>query len=156
MPKPPSMTLPASLSPSTVPVNSSFHQPSFGDPFEAPKPITRGTGVQVGRARRWLTGFPMVDDAMARNGRLGNVNSFGNPHPGESLHAVQSQEYRRASTSCGVQLGGYRGTTMTKAIRKAASEAITKRAQARAADLAPTSPSYRWPAPGHCGPSQPA
>jgi len=56
----------------------------------------------------------------------------------------------------GVQLGGYPGTTMTKAIRKAASEAITKRAQARAADLAPTSPSYRWPAPGHCGPSQPA
>jgi DNA invertase Pin-like site-specific DNA recombinase len=38
----------------------------------------------------------------------------------------------------GVKLGGYRGTTMTKAMRKAASEAITKRAKARAADLAPT------------------
>jgi DNA invertase Pin-like site-specific DNA recombinase len=38
----------------------------------------------------------------------------------------------------GVQLGGYRGTTMTKAMRKAASEAITKRAKARAADLTPT------------------
>jgi DNA invertase Pin-like site-specific DNA recombinase len=38
----------------------------------------------------------------------------------------------------GVKLGGYRGTMMTKAMRKAASEAITKRAKARAADLAPT------------------
>jgi DNA invertase Pin-like site-specific DNA recombinase len=38
----------------------------------------------------------------------------------------------------GVKLGGYRGTTMTRAMRKAASEAITKRANARAADLAPT------------------
>jgi DNA invertase Pin-like site-specific DNA recombinase len=38
----------------------------------------------------------------------------------------------------GIKLGGYRGTTMTKAMRKAASEAITKRAKARAADLAPT------------------
>jgi DNA invertase Pin-like site-specific DNA recombinase len=38
----------------------------------------------------------------------------------------------------GVKLDGYRGTTMTKAMRKAASEAITKRAKARAADLAPT------------------
>jgi DNA invertase Pin-like site-specific DNA recombinase len=38
----------------------------------------------------------------------------------------------------GVKLGGYRGTTMTKAMRKAASEATTKRAKARAADLAPT------------------
>jgi DNA invertase Pin-like site-specific DNA recombinase len=34
----------------------------------------------------------------------------------------------------GVKLGGYRGTMMTKAMRKAASEAITKRAKARAAD----------------------
>jgi DNA invertase Pin-like site-specific DNA recombinase len=38
----------------------------------------------------------------------------------------------------GIKLGGYRGTTMTKAMRKAASEAITKRAKARAADLSPT------------------
>ena len=38
----------------------------------------------------------------------------------------------------GVKLGGYRGTTMTKAMRKAASEAIAKRAQSRAADLVPT------------------
>jgi DNA invertase Pin-like site-specific DNA recombinase len=35
----------------------------------------------------------------------------------------------------GVKLGGYRGTTMTKAMRKAASEAITKRAKARAAAI---------------------
>jgi hypothetical protein len=38
----------------------------------------------------------------------------------------------------GVKLGGYRGTTMTKAMRRAASEAITKRAKERAVDLAPT------------------
>jgi len=38
----------------------------------------------------------------------------------------------------GVKLGGYRGTTMTNAMREAASEVVTKRAQARAADLAPT------------------
>jgi DNA invertase Pin-like site-specific DNA recombinase len=38
----------------------------------------------------------------------------------------------------GVKLGGYRGTTMTKAMRKAAAEAIAKRADARAADLTPT------------------
>jgi DNA invertase Pin-like site-specific DNA recombinase len=36
----------------------------------------------------------------------------------------------------GVKLGGYRGITMTKAMRKSASEAITKRAKTRAADLA--------------------
>jgi hypothetical protein len=49
------------------------------------------------------------------------------------------------ATSCsssaqrrGVNLGGYRGTMMTEAMRKAASEVITKRAKARAADLAPT------------------
>jgi DNA invertase Pin-like site-specific DNA recombinase len=33
-----------------------------------------------------------------------------------------------------IKFGGYRGTTMTKAMRKAASEVITKRAKARAAD----------------------
>ena len=38
----------------------------------------------------------------------------------------------------GVKLGGYRGTTITKAMRKAALEAIEKRTGARAADLAPT------------------
>ena len=39
----------------------------------------------------------------------------------------------------GVKLGGYRpGTTITKAMRKAASQAIEKRADAHAADLAPT------------------
>jgi DNA invertase Pin-like site-specific DNA recombinase len=38
----------------------------------------------------------------------------------------------------GVQLGGYRGTTMTKAMRKAAAEAVAKRVNARATDLAPT------------------
>ncbi len=43
-----------------------------------------------------------------------------------------------AAKTRGVKLGGYRGTTMTKAMRNAASEAITKRAKARAADLAPT------------------
>jgi DNA invertase Pin-like site-specific DNA recombinase len=37
----------------------------------------------------------------------------------------------------GVKLGGYRGTTLTKAMRKAASETLEKRADARAADLAP-------------------
>jgi DNA invertase Pin-like site-specific DNA recombinase len=38
----------------------------------------------------------------------------------------------------GVKLGGNRGTTITKAMRKAASEAIEKRVNARAADLGPT------------------
>jgi DNA invertase Pin-like site-specific DNA recombinase len=38
----------------------------------------------------------------------------------------------------GVKLGGYRGTTMTKAMRKAAAEAVAKRVEARAADLTPT------------------
>src|SRR5215471_12766625 len=38
----------------------------------------------------------------------------------------------------GVQLGGYRGTTITKAMRKAAKAAIEKRVDARAADLMPT------------------
>jgi DNA invertase Pin-like site-specific DNA recombinase len=38
----------------------------------------------------------------------------------------------------GVKLGGYRGTTMTKAMRRAATAAIVKRADDRAADLAPT------------------
>jgi hypothetical protein len=45
---------------------------------------------------------------------------------------------KRTKAALGIKLGGYRGTTMTKAMRKAASEAITKRAKARAADLAPT------------------
>jgi DNA invertase Pin-like site-specific DNA recombinase len=38
----------------------------------------------------------------------------------------------------GVKLGGYRGTTVTRAMRKAAAEAVAKRTDARAADLAPT------------------
>jgi DNA invertase Pin-like site-specific DNA recombinase len=38
----------------------------------------------------------------------------------------------------GVKLGGYRGTTITKAMRKAAMAAIEKRADDRAADLMPT------------------
>jgi DNA invertase Pin-like site-specific DNA recombinase len=38
----------------------------------------------------------------------------------------------------GVQLGGYRGTTITKAMRKAAAAALEKRAHERAADLLPT------------------
>ena len=38
----------------------------------------------------------------------------------------------------GVKLGGYRGTTMTKVMRKAAAEAVARRTDARAADLAPT------------------
>jgi DNA invertase Pin-like site-specific DNA recombinase len=38
----------------------------------------------------------------------------------------------------GVKLGGYRGATMTKAMRRAATEAVAKRVDARAADLAPT------------------
>jgi DNA invertase Pin-like site-specific DNA recombinase len=38
----------------------------------------------------------------------------------------------------GVKLGGYRGTTMTKAMRRAAAEAVAKRVDARATDLAPT------------------
>jgi DNA invertase Pin-like site-specific DNA recombinase len=37
----------------------------------------------------------------------------------------------------GVQFGGYRGTTMTKAMRKAAAEAVAKRVNARVADLTP-------------------
>ena len=37
----------------------------------------------------------------------------------------------------GVKLGGYRGTTMTKAMRRAAAEAVAKRVDARATDLAP-------------------
>jgi DNA invertase Pin-like site-specific DNA recombinase len=38
----------------------------------------------------------------------------------------------------GVKLGGFRGVAPTKAMRKAASAALAKRADARAADLAPT------------------
>jgi DNA invertase Pin-like site-specific DNA recombinase len=38
----------------------------------------------------------------------------------------------------GVTLGGYRGTTITRAMRKAATAAVAKRVDARAADLAPT------------------
>ena len=38
----------------------------------------------------------------------------------------------------GVKLGGYRGTTITNAMRKAASEGLKERARARAVDLAPT------------------
>jgi DNA invertase Pin-like site-specific DNA recombinase len=38
----------------------------------------------------------------------------------------------------GVKLGGYRGTTISKAMRKASAEAVAKRADARAADLMPT------------------
>jgi DNA invertase Pin-like site-specific DNA recombinase len=52
------------------------------------------------------------------------------------------------------KLGGYRGTTMTKAMRKAAAEAVAKRANARA-DPRP-SQGYRRPAQRRCGPSQPA
>ena len=37
----------------------------------------------------------------------------------------------------GMKLGGYRGTTITKAMRKAAIAAIEKRVDARAADLMP-------------------
>jgi DNA invertase Pin-like site-specific DNA recombinase len=43
-----------------------------------------------------------------------------------------------AAKGRGVKLGGYRGTTMTKAMRRAAAEAVAKRVDARAADLAPT------------------
>jgi DNA invertase Pin-like site-specific DNA recombinase len=38
----------------------------------------------------------------------------------------------------GVKLGGYRGTVISKAMRKASADAIAKRADARAADLGPT------------------
>jgi DNA invertase Pin-like site-specific DNA recombinase len=38
----------------------------------------------------------------------------------------------------GKKLGGYRGTTISKAMRAAALEAVAKRTDARAADLAPT------------------
>jgi DNA invertase Pin-like site-specific DNA recombinase len=38
----------------------------------------------------------------------------------------------------GVKLGGYRGTTISKAMRKASAEAVVKRADDRAADLMPT------------------
>jgi DNA invertase Pin-like site-specific DNA recombinase len=37
----------------------------------------------------------------------------------------------------GVKLGGYRGTTISKAMRKASAEAVAKRADDRAADLGP-------------------
>jgi DNA invertase Pin-like site-specific DNA recombinase len=37
----------------------------------------------------------------------------------------------------GVKLGGYRGTTISKAMRKASAEAVVKRADDRAADLMP-------------------
>jgi DNA invertase Pin-like site-specific DNA recombinase len=38
----------------------------------------------------------------------------------------------------GVKLGGYRGTTISRAMRRASAEAVAKRADARAADLMPT------------------
>jgi DNA invertase Pin-like site-specific DNA recombinase len=38
----------------------------------------------------------------------------------------------------GVKLGGYRGTVISKAMRKASADAIAKRADARSSDLAPT------------------
>jgi DNA invertase Pin-like site-specific DNA recombinase len=38
----------------------------------------------------------------------------------------------------GVKLGGYRGTVISKAMRKASADAIAKRADARAVDLGPT------------------
>ena len=38
----------------------------------------------------------------------------------------------------GVKLGGYRGTTISKAMRKASAEAVVKRANDRAVDLMPT------------------
>src|SRR5215472_18823823 len=37
----------------------------------------------------------------------------------------------------GVKLGGFRGTTITKAMRRASAEAVAKQADARAADLCP-------------------
>src|SRR5262249_45085930 len=43
-----------------------------------------------------------------------------------------------AAKKRGVQIGGYRGTTITKAMRKAATAALQKRANDRAADLLPT------------------
>jgi hypothetical protein len=61
---------------------------------------------------------------------------------GRCLIAVSNSERTKAALAAakrrGVKLGGYRGTIMTKAMRKAASEVITKRVKARAADLAPT------------------
>jgi DNA invertase Pin-like site-specific DNA recombinase len=58
-------------------------------------------------------------------------------HEGKMI-SERTRNALAAAKKRGVQLGGYRGTTISKAMRKASAEAIAKLADDRAADLAPT------------------
>jgi hypothetical protein len=55
-----------------------------------------------------------------------------------NAHAELTKAGLAAAKRRGVKLGGHRGTIITKAMSRAAAEAIARRADARAVDLAPT------------------